>query len=64
MAAIELSRPTVASNGVSFFSRLRAGITAWNEQRLTRRALENLSDRELEDIGIARGDIQRMTIMH
>lgn len=64
MAAIEISRPAVASHGVSFISRLRDAIVAWNDKRLTRNALNKLSDRELEDIGIARGDIQRMTIMH
>ena len=30
----------------------------WNDARLTRNALESLSNRELEDIGLSRGDIQ------
>jgi uncharacterized protein YjiS (DUF1127 family) len=29
----------------------------WNDARLTRNALESLSNRELEDIGLSRGDI-------
>ena len=29
----------------------------WNDARVTRNALASLSDRELEDIGLVRGDI-------
>ena len=29
----------------------------WNDERVTRNALASLSDRELEDIGLVRGDI-------
>jgi uncharacterized protein YjiS (DUF1127 family) len=29
----------------------------WNDARLTRNALKSLSNRELEDIGLSRGDI-------
>ncbi|MEL7012731.1 MAG: DUF1127 domain-containing protein [Pseudomonadota bacterium] len=35
-------------------------ICAWNDARLTRKALAQLSDRELDDIGLERGDIDRM----
>ncbi|RMH48795.1 MAG: DUF1127 domain-containing protein [Alphaproteobacteria bacterium] len=41
-------------------ARLRRGVAtlvAWNNARLTRRALSRLSDRELDDIGLSRGDI-------
>ncbi len=31
--------------------------TRWNENRVTRKALAKLSDRELDDIGLTRGDI-------
>lgn len=30
----------------------------WNDARATRKALSRLSDRELEDIGLVRGDIE------
>jgi uncharacterized protein YjiS (DUF1127 family) len=32
-------------------------LVAWNERRATRNALSQLSDRELDDIGLTRGDI-------
>ncbi len=38
-------------------SRALAAISAWNEARRTRNALNRLSDRELDDIGLSRADI-------
>lgn len=35
-----------------------ARIAAWNDRRITRRELMKLSDRELDDIGLIRGDIE------
>ncbi len=37
--------------------RVFASFTAWNDARRTRNALARLSDRELDDIGLSRGDI-------
>lgn len=34
-----------------------SAISDWNEARLTRKSLEALTDRELDDIGLTRGDI-------
>lgn len=34
-----------------------AKIVSWNDARVTRNALSSLSDRELEDIGLTRADI-------
>jgi uncharacterized protein YjiS (DUF1127 family) len=34
-----------------------ASLMAWNDARVTRRALDKLSDHELDDIGLCRGDI-------
>ena len=34
-----------------------ARFNAWNDARITRNALSRLSDRELEDIGLSRADI-------
>lgn len=41
----------------SFFPSLMARLIAWNETRVTRKTLHALSDRELNDIGLSRGDI-------
>lgn len=34
-----------------------ATIAAWNDARVTRKGLSSLSDRELDDLGLVRGDI-------
>lgn len=39
---------------------LAARFTAKQKRRATRRALEQLSDSELDDIGLCRGDIYRL----
>ena len=36
---------------------LTTAFTTWNEARVTRNALTGLTDRELSDIGLSRGDI-------
>ena len=50
--------------GQTFGGRL-AGIVSrvltWNDVRKTRRALSALSDHELDDIGLVRGDIDEIT---
>jgi uncharacterized protein YjiS (DUF1127 family) len=35
-------------------------VGSWNDARVTRNALAKLSDRELDDIGLCRGDIDRL----
>lgn len=62
MAFFDTSRSAYGSSVavysvVTFFSELAASIAAWNDARLTRNALAGLTDRELEDIGLCRGDI-------
>lgn len=59
MAAFETTPVHHASNGQigQFFVSLFAGIVSWNEERKTRFALNQLTDRELEDIGLLRKDI-------
>ena len=39
------------------FARLIDAVLLWNDARRTRRALARLSDRELNDIGLTRSDI-------
>ena len=41
-------------------SRLIAAYSAWNENRVTRNVLSRLSDRELEDIGVTRAEINKL----
>lgn len=62
MAAYESNRPVAAGalNGgriSAVFSSTFASLAAWNDARVTRNALGKLSDRELDDIGLCRGDI-------
>jgi uncharacterized protein YjiS (DUF1127 family) len=65
MAAVETTRP--APFGAITTYRAINGLTnafgvmsAWNDARVTRNALGKLSDRELDDIGLCRGDIEFM----
>ncbi|MEL6617537.1 MAG: DUF1127 domain-containing protein [Pseudomonadota bacterium] len=62
MAAFDTTRPLydaapVAGRTKTFFAALVANVIAWNDARVTRNALNALTDRELEDIGLSRGDI-------
>lgn len=62
MAAFDTTRPAygaapVAGQFNGLFSKLFAQVAAWNDARLTRNALNALTDRELDDIGLVRGDI-------
>jgi uncharacterized protein YjiS (DUF1127 family) len=65
MAAVDTTRP--APFGAISTYRAINGLTnafgvlsAWNDARVTRKALGKLSDRELDDIGLCRGDIEFM----
>lgn len=63
MAAYESSR-AAPFGAISIFRFVQSlsGITSafagWNDARVTRNALGKLSDRELDDIGLCRGDIE------
>lgn len=59
MTDITTNRPMATMPALRGFS-LRAmfdAFLAWNDRRVTRDELYRLSDRELEDIGLTRGDI-------
>lgn len=43
-----------------FFRNTIEALRAWNDARVTRKELSRLTDRELDDIGLARGDINRI----
>jgi uncharacterized protein YjiS (DUF1127 family) len=65
MAAIETSRPAplgaiTTYRAVTALSNVLATFAAWNDARVTRKALGKLSDRELDDIGLCRGDIEML----
>lgn len=55
MTTYDMSRP--ASRG-GFFTGLFTAMAAWNDARQTRAALDRLSDHELADIGLTRGEIE------
>ncbi len=60
MAAFDTTRPIVASRGASqttFFAKMIGAIAEWNDRRATRKALSQLSARELDDIGLTPGDV-------
>ncbi|GAA6176622.1 DUF1127 domain-containing protein [Sulfitobacter pacificus] len=59
MAAFDTTRTAYGSTSAvsSFITRSISAIVAWNDARVTRSALASLTDRELDDIGLVRGDI-------
>ena len=63
MAAFETTRPApfgaiAIFRAVQFVSNALIAVAGWNDARVTRNALGKLSDRELDDIGLCRGDIE------
>ena len=67
MAATEMTRtaPFGAITTYRFVQIADASITAvkgWNDARMTRKALHKLSNRELDDIGLCRWDIETIGI--
>lgn len=62
MAALDTTRTTygtasAVNRTIVYLSDLAASLVSWNDARVTRKALSSLSDRELDDIGLIRGDI-------
>ena len=63
MAAVETTRPAplgaiTTYRAINAVTNVFGTFGAWNEARVTRKALNKLSDRELDDIGLCRGDIE------
>jgi len=56
MAAIDFRSASVKS-GFSV-SSLIGTLVSWNDARMTRKSLNKLTARELDDIGLVRGDIE------
>lgn len=65
MAAYETTRTAplgaiTTYRTIQFISTAFAAVANWNDARVTRNALGKLSDRELDDIGLCRGDIDQL----
>ncbi|WP_424980567.1 DUF1127 domain-containing protein [Leisingera sp. S232] len=63
MAAFDTTRTTYGTTGLfgrfgALLATAAGTFAAWNDARATRNALNILSDRELADIGMCRGDIE------
>ncbi len=66
MAAFDTIRPVQSGTRDGgrlsrFVATLFAALAGWNDARVTRKALSRLSDRELDDIGLCRGDIDTLS---
>lgn len=60
MALFETTRSTdglVGGRRGNLFTTIATALMQWNDARVTRKALDGLSDHELDDIGLCRGDI-------
>lgn len=62
MAAVETTRPApygaiTTYRAINALSNAVMAFRVWNDARVTRNALNKLSDRELDDIGLCRGDL-------
>ncbi len=57
MASITNRTLGAGFNGTRALSTLVAKLAAWNDARVTRKSLSSLSNRELDDLGLCRGDI-------
>ena len=61
MALSDFTRPANVADRVRFFVSHAAGhVAAWNDQRRTRDTLSKLSAEQLDDLGLSRGDIDRI----
>jgi len=63
MAVFEYTRPVAGTRGLvgqisALFFDAVASIVSWNDARVTRNSLSGLSNRELDDLGLVRGDIE------
>lgn len=63
MAAFDTTRTnygvaSFANRTCAFVADLANSVRAWNDARVTSKALSALTDRELADIGLERGDIE------
>ncbi|OIQ30585.1 MAG: hypothetical protein BM562_09605 [Alphaproteobacteria bacterium MedPE-SWcel] len=62
MAAFDTTRTAQGTSGLigrigALVNTFVAAILTWNDVRMTRKVLSALTDRELSDIGLSRGDV-------
>lgn len=60
MSTMEMNRSAAVGSVANVVANVLSMLSAWNDARMTRRELNSLSDCELNDIGLARGDIKRI----
>ena len=63
MAAFDTTRPAsgLSAGRISaVFANAFSAVAAWNDARITRNSLSKLTARELDDIGLSRGDIEEI----
>ncbi len=61
MALFDYARPvTIIDRARYYTSHAIALVNAWNDQRRTRDTLSQLSNSQLNDLGLSRGDIDRI----
>lgn len=58
MSAIDTNRVLGGTQSLGIVAKILAVASAWNDARVTKNALNRLTDRELDDIGLNRGDIE------
>ncbi|MGL4321047.1 MAG: DUF1127 domain-containing protein [Paracoccaceae bacterium] len=68
MAATEMTRTApfgaiTTYRFVQLADRTIVALKGWNDARLTRKALNKLTNRELDDIGLCRGDIETIGVL-
>lgn len=63
MAVFDTPRPhTLISRAEGFLANASNTLIAWNDARIIRAELNRLSDRELDDLGLTRGDIDEVAL--
>jgi uncharacterized protein YjiS (DUF1127 family) len=65
MALYDITRSPIGGQSLvgrmsATFAALASAVISWNDARVTRTSLAQLSDRELDDIGLNRGDIDEV----
>jgi uncharacterized protein YjiS (DUF1127 family) len=60
MSAIDTIRVIPATRPAGILENIAATFRHWADVRTTRNELNRLTDRELSDIGLTRGDIERV----
>lgn len=54
----QVGSPSLTGRLSATFASLVSTVISWNDARITRNSLGQLTDRELDDIGLNRGDIE------